>query len=155
MRFAIFMLILLISACSSSKDMLEERFSCPIIGFIKGSENFEMKDKNIKAKISDLNGECVLNDKNAELDMTVVFEAGMMKEAKIEDGVGLKYFISVIDNKENILSKKIFSTQLNFDNSGYSRVEEDHLVELPIKDVEDVAKYKVILGFVKEGNNDK
>jgi len=150
MRFLFFITILFVSACSSRMEMLESSFICPRIGFIKNAEKTEIKDKNIKVKISNVMGECSLGYKDTQLDMSLVFEAGIMKEAKIEESIKLKYFVSVLSNSGKIILKKVFSTKLDFDASGYSRKEEDHIIRLPIKEVADVNNYEIVMGFVKE-----
>ena len=153
MRFILFAIILLISACASEKSALEQRFSCPRVGFITGATEADIQDKNIVTKITNITGECILKDGRTELDMTVVFKAEGASEEKIKSGIDFKYFIAVLSVDEKILSNEIFTEKMKFNGKGISVQEERHSIKLPIKEVEDVRNYNVVVGFVKEDKN--
>lgn len=149
MRFIVFLMVLLVTACNSTQGGVEERFSCPKIGFIKNSEKREVEDKKIKVRISDVAGECILEEGETELDISLVFDAAKPVDQEVKEDITLKYFISVLMD-EKILLKKVFETELDFNEVSLSKVEEEHLIKLPIKSVEDTSKYKIAIGFVKE-----
>jgi len=154
MKYVFLAVCLLLASCADKPD--ENAFTCPEIGLIKDFDVVELANKNIKVEITQMHGECTVEDNMLSLDITMPLRAHSLKKGEaVTSDLDVKYFVSILSEDQSILSKKVFTAKLEPDDKGAAVATEEHVLEIPVKSPADGDKFKVIYGFVKEDTNEQ
>jgi hypothetical protein len=99
-------------------------------------------------KLGDITGGCDFDKAGiAALDIKVTFLARKTKpELDIKKQV-FPYFIAILSPDQQILQRQNFSTKVDFDNTGYGVMIEEHELKIPVPSREAASGYKVVVGY--------
>jgi|GEM_PF-6636686 len=148
MRYLFLIPLLLLGACNHKEEVI---FNCPQIGFIKNYDVVELKNKEIIVTMNGVSGSCEPVEKNMAMEITLPFAATSKAKSHKDETVEVSYAISLLTPDEGVLSKKIFTTTLSFDENGHADSEEEHTIDLPLDSMQKAYRYKIVIGFIKQG----
>lgn len=140
---------LFLSACASEKSAGVD-FTCPEVGFVKGTDKTRIGDVNVA--IAGLSGECAPVKKSSnkvEVLLTVPFTASLPASGAADTSkVKAEYFVATLGEGETLLQRQVFVTALEFDDTGAGASEEQHRIELPVPSVDQAHRYRIAVGFI-------
>ena len=142
-NFITLLAVLLLSGCAwFSKGAVD--FSCPKTGFVADANQVTFDDAHVA--MTGISGGCTLkNPHEVEVAITLPFTA-QLTGAPLKQKTAA-YFIAVLAPDETILQRQAFSTKIEFDKAGAGSSEEEHVLKIPLDNLDQAYKYKVAIGF--------
>lgn len=151
---ALCLALLLLSACASDEGPKIPR-SCPQVAILRDLETFLDYGRDAAtpetyvagAKMRKLSGTCEYGDEGVE----AVFDVDIAAEKGPRLGgsqIGFPYFVSVINPRDEIVSKEIMTVDLAFPPGASAMQKNEPLrVYIPLVKDENAAGYRVLIGF--------
>lgn len=146
-------LVFLLAACGNRNPLEVTVSRCPavaVVGDVGTLTKFRGEGRNVKdvaftASIQEVRMDCVeAEDINAQVSFSIGAQAG---EAFSGGSVTVPYFVLVLKDNSQIVSKKIFDVTLSFDRNGNAISREVVAQHIPTIEQSRRYNYEVLLGF--------
>ncbi|NVJ96762.1 MAG: hypothetical protein HWE25_01345 [Alphaproteobacteria bacterium] len=146
-------LLLLLGACANTNPLQVTVSRCPAVAVVGDAgtlTRFRGEDRNVEnvaftASILNVKLDCVEGD---DVRSQVSFEVGAQAGEAFSGGsVTLPYFVAVMKDNNQIVSKKIYDVTLNFGSDGHAVASQIVAQHIPTIDQARRYNYEVLLGF--------
>jgi hypothetical protein len=100
-----------------------------------------------RASLGDLKTECRVNDEGASVTVTIstLAEIGPTAPARSAD---FSYFVAITDPQDKIISKRVFSNEVEFKgNQARGGARDIDSERIPMPDPKEAPKYHIVIGF--------
>jgi hypothetical protein len=159
-------LALLLTGCGMSERLSNSMFGtptekdiermpdCPQTGvladatFIPVFTGNGINDVAALGKLGGITGGCSFAKPGiAAMDIKITFLARKVKPELDIKKQAFPYFIAILSPDQQILQRQNFSTKVDFDNTGYGVMVEEHELKIPVPSREAAEGYKVVVGY--------
>ncbi len=147
------LLTLLIAACTNNNPFEVTISRCPAVAVVGDAgtltrftgEGHSQKDVQFTASIVDIRSSCVQEDSvSSEVEFKIVAKNGPALNAS---DVSVEYFIVILKDNSQIVSKKTFTSTLNFTRDGTASSLEIVRQFIPTVDQARRYNYEILVGF--------
>ena len=155
----VFVSALLLTLVGCNKNPLEVTvsrcFGVAVIGDLGTLVKFQgegrtTEDVEYTASIMDISSSCTeAEDVRAQTEFTIGLQAG---PAHAGNNVNVEYFVAVVKDNSQIISKRVFETTLRFDGSGNAQSREVISQYIPTIEQARRYNYEVLVGFQMEAD---
>lgn len=158
--------LMLLTGCGMSESLSSSMFGtptekevehmpdCPQTGvladatFIPVFTGQGLSDVAALGKLGGITGGCDFDKAGiAGMEIKITFLARKIKPELDIKKLDLPYFIAILSPDQQVLQRQNFSTKVDFDNTGYGIVVEEHELKIPVPTREAAAGYKVVVGY--------
>lgn len=163
-RFSLLAALLLLAGCSALTGEAPA-YRCPETGLLPQADRIVMIAPGseeethgghppilAEGQIANFTGGCRPDgDGRMQFALNVRFEAQRLAADEALAEMELPYFIAIIDNRENIITREAFSTRIALDDTEKLPHVEEHVLRLPASEngTQAVAEsYKIVIGFI-------
>jgi hypothetical protein len=120
----------LLAGCGTVPFAAKAQKSCPEAGIVLGAAEIPLAEKN-RIKIDGVAMECRTRRSEQRVDIKIDFAFKGAAEAQGQPDIPLHYFVAVLDDQENILSREAFSGTLPMSGDDAGRLQEEISIHLP------------------------
>ena len=147
------MMALIITACASRNPLEVVVSRCPAVAVVgdagtltkfKGDSRLQ-KDMIFSASITDITSSCVQDDSvSGEVSFTIAATSGTAFQGSAKS---VTYFVTILKDNSQIVSKKTFETRLNFNRDGQAAIRETIRQFIPTIEQARRYNYEILVGF--------